>query len=152
MRYCPHCRRINPGRPQFCHFCARTWHVRICQRGHENPSHVQFCGTCGSADLTETAGPRSWVMILFNASLWILVSLFIYGLVSRLAGLFKPSVMSHVLPPIIAICLFFFVLRLVMTMLPGSIGNSIKRFFGMLRKLLVKAVVWFLGKLWEILR
>ncbi len=152
MRYCPHCRRINPGRPLFCHFCARTWHIRICQRGHENPAHVQFCGTCGSADLTETAGPRSWVMILFKVIPWVLIGLLVYGLIAGLVNLFKPSTVSPFLPVIIAICLFVFVLRLVVSMLPGFIGNSIKKFFGFIRKMMVKAIVWFLGKMWEVFR
>ena len=60
MRYCPHCHRLNPGRPIICHFCGRTWRVRLCPRGHANPFNAQYCGTCGSMDLSDTAGPRLW--------------------------------------------------------------------------------------------
>ena len=74
MRYCPHCHRLNPGRPAICHYCGRTWYVRLCPRHHENPPNAQYCGTCGSMDMTETAGLRSWV--LYSVKLLIIIILF----------------------------------------------------------------------------
>ena len=74
MRFCPHCRRLNPGRPVICHYCARTWQVRLCPRGHENPPDSQFCGIWGSADLSETTGPVPfWIWLIRIASLIIFI-------------------------------------------------------------------------------
>lgn len=57
MKYCHGCRQWNLGQPPYCRFCGRTWNVRLCQSGHENPTSAMFCGICGSARLTEPA-PR----------------------------------------------------------------------------------------------
>ena len=60
MRFCPYCRRWNRGKPVLCNYCGRSWYVRLCPRGHENPADAEFCGNCGSADLTDTAGLYPW--------------------------------------------------------------------------------------------
>ncbi len=152
MRYCPHCQRINPGRPQFCHYCARTWQIRICNHGHENPANVQFCGTCGSADLTETAGPRSWVEIILKACLWLIAGLSLYLLLAGLLNLFKPPMLYHILPLIIVIYLLIVGVQFVLSLLPGFIGSGVRLIVGSVRKLIVAGAAWFLRKVWEILR
>jgi hypothetical protein len=152
MRYCPHCQRFNPGRPQFCHYCARTWQIRICNRGHENPANVQFCGTCGSADLTETAGPRSWIAILLLAGLWLLIGLSLYLLLAGLIGLFQPPQLYRILPLIMVICLLVMGFQFILNLLPRFMSNGVRIIVGWGRKLIVAGAEWFLRKVWEILR
>jgi hypothetical protein len=65
MRWCPSCRRISPGQPERCHYCGRTWNLRLCPSGHENPPDSQYCGLCGSARLSEPAQGGNVVNGLF---------------------------------------------------------------------------------------
>lgn len=81
MKYCPFCKRLNSGRPRICRYCGRSWHQRLCPRGHENPHNAQYCGDCGSTELTETVGPRSWrVQLSLLAGLLLLGTVVIYTL------------------------------------------------------------------------
>jgi len=80
MRYCRYCQRLNPGRPRICHYCGRTWDVRLCPRNHENPPDAQRCGTCGSMDLSETAGPRPVWTYLLKALIIIVIWIDIFFL------------------------------------------------------------------------
>jgi RNA polymerase subunit RPABC4/transcription elongation factor Spt4 len=69
MKFCPNCRRINEGWPDFCRFCGRSWGIRICRRGrHKNPASADFCGECQSADLSETASGGRIVNWIFGAA------------------------------------------------------------------------------------
>jgi len=80
MRYCPHCHRLNTGRPQICNYCSRTWHVRLCPARHENPPDAIFCGTCGSADLTETSGPLPLWIGLIKIGILIIILFMLFSL------------------------------------------------------------------------
>jgi len=80
MRYCPHCQRLNPGRPRICHYCGRTWDVRLCPRNHENPPDAQRCGTCGSMDLSEPAGPKPVWTYFLKALIVIIIWIDVYFL------------------------------------------------------------------------
>lgn len=66
MRWCPSCRRISPGQPERCHYCGRTWNLRLCPSGHENPPDSQYCGLCGSARLSEPAPGGYFINWLFR--------------------------------------------------------------------------------------
>ncbi len=55
MRYCHHCKHLNTGRPRYCQYCAHTFNVKICSRGHINSINNLVCGECGSQDLSEPA-------------------------------------------------------------------------------------------------
>jgi hypothetical protein len=59
MRRCTACSEFNPGRPAFCGNCGRSFDARLCPRGHRNHRAAQFCGECGSADLSTPAPPAS---------------------------------------------------------------------------------------------
>ena len=77
MRYCWHCRRINPGEPLYCQFCGSTFSVRVCGRCRRtNPKEALLCRYCGSCELSDTAGPMPlWLKI------WgITVSVFLFTL------------------------------------------------------------------------
>src|SRR5664280_3283249 len=105
MRYCPRCRRFNPGSPRICHFCGSTWYVRLCPRGHENPPNAQYCGACGSTDLSETAGRRPWLLVSFKAFLWLLLGLLVYSVVTGLANLHGNNLAAYAFSLAIAPCL-----------------------------------------------
>ena len=57
MKYCYQCGRVTSGKPLYCQFCARTYNVKLCPRGHVNPRAAQACSQCGNRDLS-TPQPR----------------------------------------------------------------------------------------------
>ncbi len=143
MRYCPHCHRLNPGRPAICHYCGRTWYVRLCPRHHENPTNAQFCGQCGSADLTETAGRKPWWPYL--AKILILVSLFVVFLLA-LKGFFwsfKGKGLSQIMRFMLALTFLMIGYAIAFSFLPQparKIFTRINRFF---LKGASRALKWF---------
>jgi hypothetical protein len=140
MRYCPHCHRLNPGRPQLCHFCGRTWHVRLCPRGHENPPNALLCGTCGSADLTETAGPIPlWVWLIR-----IIILLFLIMFIASLnPANFRLNDQSVTL--VLSIAILLLALKMTLSILPGPIGKVILFIIRIARKGVRQVLLW----LWE---
>lgn len=129
MRYCPYCRRINEGKPQICNFCGRTWYIKLCPRGHENPFNAQYCGTCGSADLSDTAGSRSVILFVIKLIISATIGFFLLSLV---AALFQPTSIRYFLSLVIVSYILYFVL---MYLLPKSMAQFIKKIF---RSMIVK--------------
>jgi hypothetical protein len=143
MRYCPFCHRINIGRPQLCNYCGHTWYVRLCPRGHENPADSQFCGTCGSADLTDTVGPRPWWLwlmkiFLFGALLALMISILS-------SGMSLSNCVESLLPLFLPICILLTGWYLAMTMLPGPGRRLVQAVNRSLKRVCVSCLVW----LWE---
>lgn len=130
MRYCPYCKRFNEGNPPICHFCGRTWYVRLCQRGHENPYNAQYCGICGSADLTDTAGSRPVMLVVIKLIISATIG---FLLLSLVAALFQPMSIQYFLLFAIASYILCFAL---MYLLPKSMTQFIKKIF---RSMIVKA-------------
>ena len=129
MRYCPYCRRINEGNPQICHFCGRTWYIKLCPRGHENPFNAQYCGTCGSADLSDTAGSRSVILVVIKLIISATIGFFLLSLV---AALFQPTSIRYFLSLVIVSYILYFILTYL---LPKSMTQFIKKIF---RSMIVK--------------
>lgn len=123
MRYCPYCRRFNEGNPQICHFCGRTWYIKLCPRGHENPFNAQYCGTCGSADLSDTAGSRSVILFVIKLIISATIGFFLLSLV---AALFQPTSIRYFLSLVIVSYILYFILTYL---LPKSITQFIKKIF-----------------------
>jgi hypothetical protein len=134
-----------------CHYCGRTWHIRLCPRGHENPYNAQYCGTCGSVDLTETAGRRPWFLIALKGFLWILVGLLVYSLVVGFPRYLKTSA-DHFLSLIFIICLLLFGWWFSLSLLPRPIGNTARRMGKYILKLVVSVARSVLKAIWEIMR
>ena len=137
MRFCPHCHRLNPGRPMICHYCGRTWHVRLCPRGHQNPPDSQFCGICGSADLTETAGPVPfWIWLIRIGSLIIFI-LFI-------ASLNPPEfhLTDQFIAQVIAIAILIFVINMSLSGLPGPARRVVLMVTRIAKKWFIRVAVW----------
>ena len=137
MRFCPHCRRLNPGRPVICHYCARTWQVRLCPRGHENPPDSQFCGMCGSADLSETAGPVPfWIWLIRIGSLIIFI-FFIASL--RLPEFHLTDQISAL---VIAITILLVGINMALSILPGQARKVVMMVTNIAKKWISRAAVW----------
>lgn len=130
MRYCPNCRRINEGWPERCRYCAATWGVRICKRGHPNPANASFCGECGSADMTEPARGGRIANTLFQLPqkrgllfliLKIAIPLWLFFTIANNLPLF--------LPLLVGIYILVSMLKFAFGQLPGWLGGPIMRFY-----------------------
>ena len=137
MRFCPHCRRLNPGRPVICHYCARTWQVRLCPGGHENPPDSQFCGICGSADLSETAGPVPfWIWLIRIASLTI----FIVVIVSLKLPEFHLT--DQISALVIAITILLVGINMALSLLPGQARKVVMMVTKTAKGWFIRAALW----------
>jgi len=149
MRYCPHCHRLNPGRPAICHYCGRTWYVKLCPRGHENPPNAQHCGTCGSMDLTETAGPRPWGLY----GLKILIALILFVVFFFSTKLIFQSISEDtavIFLSQIMVTIFLLVGYLIgISILPQSVQGIFKKANRSLLKGALRLMMMFLQKLKE---
>ena len=125
MRYCPHCHRLNPGRPIICHFCGRTWYVRLCPRHHINPASAQYCGECGSMDLTETAGPRPWGIYSLKIMIVAVLCLVIFLLGRSFLLSLRGEALSLIMRYIVVLILLIGAYMIVLSALP----SSIKKYF-----------------------
>ena len=143
MRYCPYCHRLNAGRPRLCFYCGRTWHVRLCPRGHENPPDAQFCGSCGSADLTETAGPVPWWLWLIRISI---IGLFVLLIASL--GDIQFRLTEQQLTYVIAIFILLFAIHMALSQIPGPVRRIVQSMIRILKKWSFATLIW----LWERLK
>jgi len=137
VRYCPNCHRINVGRPQICNYCGRSWYIRLCPSRHENPYDVQYCGTCGSTDLTDTAGAKPWWSLIFRVSVWIIFILFIVTLCRDANQLF-PLLLTLSLPVIMLLSVYF----LIGSIAPWPLKGFLKNINKIIKTLFIKILVW----------
>ncbi len=63
MKYCYECGHVTGGEPLYCHFCGRTYDVKLCPRHHANPRFAEVCSQCGSRDLST---PQPKVSLLWR--------------------------------------------------------------------------------------
>jgi len=52
MKYCYECGYITEGEPLYCNHCGRSYDVKLCPRGHQNPRGAECCSQCGSRELS----------------------------------------------------------------------------------------------------
>jgi hypothetical protein len=140
MRYCPFCQRINLGHPQHCNYCGRTWYVRLCPRGHENPTDSVFCSECGSPELSETSGPRPWWLWLIKIFSSLTVLLLFLSIIKSLSR-FRIDTLAFLLPVILLIAGYY----LAISILPGPI----KKITMAITKLLKNVCLKLLGICWD---
>jgi len=143
MRYCPFCHRWNLDRPQLCNYCGRSWYVRLCPRGHENPVDAQFCGICGSTDLTDPSGPRPWWIRLLRGALLLFLLLILVSLVQGFPRF--PDLLTAHAPMLIALGFLLIAYHLGLAVLP----TVLKRPFVALNKLIWGSLERLLLWLWE---
>lgn len=142
MRYCPYCHHWNVGRLQLCNYCGRSWHVRLCPRGHANPYDAQYCGVCGSADLTDTAGPRPlWIWLVRVGVVLVFVALLV------LLGRGRPHLTEPIISYMVAIGLLIAGLSLVLSILPNPVRRLLLTINRIAKKMLKRALSWFRDKL-----
>lgn len=140
MRYCPNCHRWNTGRPQFCCYCGRTWYIRLCPRGHDNPPDTQYCGTCGSADLTDTAGPQPIWIWLIRIGVLIILALFIIAITRS-----RFHLSEQFLTFLISIALLIIGLSVILSFLPNPIRRPVLSGLWALKRIGRQIIDW----LWE---
>jgi hypothetical protein len=133
MRYCPFCQRINLGHPQHCNYCGRTWYVRLCPRGHENPPDSIFCAECGSPELSETSGPRPWWLWLVKIFLFSGIIILFLSIIRHLLR-FSVDMLVILLP----IFFLFAGYYLAMSILPGPIKKLIMAITKFLKNMCLK--------------
>ena len=87
MKYCPYCKRLNPGSPTFCAYCSRTFNSRVCLRcRHINSMAALACVSCGSFELSDIAGEIPFWAILLKALFWLFLVLLAMGFVLNFAS------------------------------------------------------------------
>jgi hypothetical protein len=151
MRYCPHCHRLNPGRPAICHYCGRTWYVRLCPRHHENPANGQFCGQCGSADLTETAGRRPWWSYFIKILILSFLCVVIFFTLRAFFLSFKGEALSQIMPFMLALIFLITGYMISLSVLPQPIRKiftKINRFF---LKGINRTIIWLANTIKELI-
>ncbi len=130
MKYCPHCQQWNHGRPMRCRYCGRTWNVRLCPSGHLNPRNANFCGECGSGNLSDpTEGQSLFVRIIClikNIFLIAIVILLIHFVFSRITSSPSDTQLTYIL----TIILLVFGFNLVMKMTGLSFRISGRFIYG----------------------
>jgi len=109
MRYCFSCRKITTGSPSYCNYCGRSFHVKLCGRGHANVRTAEACSTCGSQDLSTPQVRPSLKLRLFLigalfvpfAALLVLslgyIAVFIQTLIENPSGLLPLMLLGLVL-------------------------------------------------------
>lgn len=90
MKYCFGCGKLTPGDPAYCQFCGKTYDVKLCSRGHQNPRNAEVCSQCGSRELSKPQPkiPMSWrlLALLIQLGLGVLLA---YVSLSILIALLK---------------------------------------------------------------
>jgi hypothetical protein len=152
MRYCPRCRRFNPGSPPICHFCGSTWYVRLCPRGHENPTSAQYCGTCGSTDLSETAGRRPWFLIALKLFCWFLVGILIYSVITGIGNISSDQIFRRLFSLVIPPCILLLGVWLLLSFLPKPVGQFVRKLMKHVLRLVGLAMIGVVQLVWRILR
>ena len=137
MRYCPYCHRWNTGRPPRCCYCGRTWHVRLCPRGHENPPDAQFCGSCGSADLTETAGSRPLWFRLMRIGILVVLVVLVATLARSRFRLTEQNVAYMLAMGLILVGLF-----LALSLLPSPLRRPLLLFINKAKSTAMRGLRW----------
>jgi hypothetical protein len=116
--------------------------MRYC-RGHENPPDAQFCGSCGSADLTETAGPVPWWLWLIRIGI---IGLFVF-LIASLGDIQFRLTEQH-LSYVISIFILLFAIHMALSQIPGPVRRIVQSMIRILKKWSLATLVW----LWERLK
>jgi hypothetical protein len=146
MRYCLSCRYLSADSP-ICTRCGRSFGGRLCdaKRRHLNPPDAQFCGQCGSTNLTDATSYvplgcslQALVLIVIGGLLWLGAGHFLYwggqgftvftGYRSPLVWVIEKC--AHVL---IVLFVFYFLSAFI----PGEAG---RQFRGLLTKFCTEAL------------
>jgi RNA polymerase subunit RPABC4/transcription elongation factor Spt4 len=131
MKLCFSCGRLTSGVPAYCHYCGKTYNVRLCSRGHINPRSANVCSQCGSKELST---PQRKIPFLLKPLIFLLSHLTGFLLIGLLVGFLGFFVYRLVLDPnglLPLMCIGFFLglLLLVWMSLPNFIRSPIRWLF-----------------------
>lgn len=125
----------------FCHYCGRTWQVRLCPRGHENDPDAQFCGICGSADLTETAGPMPlWIWLIRFGILIIFIAIIIILFANFKLPEFHLT--DQIIAQVISLAILIFVVKTGLSGMPGPLRRVVLTVIKIVKRLFIGVGVW----------
>jgi RNA polymerase subunit RPABC4/transcription elongation factor Spt4 len=128
MKLCFSCRRVTPGTPSYCHYCGKTYNVRLCSRGHINPRSANVCSQCGSKELST---PQRKIPFLLKPLIFLLSHLAGIILLLSLVGflgffIYKLFIDPNGLLPLMCLGLLLGLLFLVWMILPDFIRKPMK--------------------------
>jgi hypothetical protein len=131
MKLCFSCRRVTPGVPSYCHYCGKTYNVRLCSRGHINPRSAHVCSQCGSKEMST---PQRKIPFLLKPLMFLLSHLVGLILIVSLVGflgffVYKLFIDPNGLLPLMCLGFLLCLLLLVWMMLPSFIRKPIKWLF-----------------------
>jgi len=127
MRYCPHCRPPQSGPADLLPSLWKNVARPALSSGPSNPITAQYCGDCGSADLTEPAGRRPFGPYLVKALILIMVLAFII-VIGRLFLLsFNPDTLAMLMRFIVILTLLLAGYWIVLSMAPRPIKAILQK-------------------------
>src|SRR5258708_24482858 len=131
MKLCFSCGKVTTGTPAYCHYCGKTYNVRLCSRGHINPRSANVCSQCGSKELST---PQRKIPFLLKPLIFLLSHLTGLVLITALlvfVGFFvhKLFIDPNGLLPLMCLGMLLGLLLLVWMMLPNFIRSPIKWLF-----------------------
>jgi hypothetical protein len=127
MKRCTACFRYALGDPPYCNHCGRSYDVRLCPRGHENPRGASFCGACGSGDLSTPAPPAGFLFAFSQAVLRVAVPVVVVLIgITAVLGLLVALDWSAITPRLILLVMMLGILYWTTTLLPGPVKKVSK--------------------------
>jgi hypothetical protein len=131
MKLCFSCGKVTTGIPSYCHYCGKTYDVKLCSRGHINSRSANVCSQCGSKELST---PQRKIPFLLRPFLFLLSHL--TGLLLLIAlvvfiGFFvhKLFIDPNGLLPLMCLGMLLGLLLLVWMMLPNFVRKPIRWLF-----------------------
>lgn len=128
MKYCPFCKQWNHGKPMRCRYCGRTWNVKLCSAGHVNPIEANFCGECGTPNLSEPAGRHPLIIRIFKYLKYLFFLYFIYIGLLIILELFQVPIKDYHISLIISIVILAYGLNFALQKIKVSFGFSGRTF------------------------
>ena len=131
MKLCFSCGRVTAGIPSYCHYCGKTYNVRLCSRGHINPRSANVCSQCGSKEMST---PQRKIPFLLKPLIFLLSHLvgivLIFSLVVFLVFfVYKLFIDPNGLLPLMCLGLLLGFLFFIWMMLPNFIRSPIRWLF-----------------------
>jgi len=103
-------------------------------------------------DLSEIAGRRPWVLIVFKISLWLLLGLVALGMITSFVRGLKSGSGQYFISLIIILCLLVSGFWFVISLLPKAVGQVIRRFVRRVLGLSYLAIRWVVNKIWNLMK
>lgn len=131
MKLCYSCGRVTAGLPSYCHYCGKTYNVRLCSRGHINSRSANVCSQCGNKELST---PQRKIPFLLKPLIFLLSHLVGIVLIFSLAVFliyfaYKLFIDPNGLLPLMCLGLLLGLLFFIWMMLPNFIRAPIRWLF-----------------------